>query len=302
MKAKPRVAVLLYGYLRTYETTCTSFFKHVADYLDADIFYFGQEQTDRPTPFNLILDKHGFIKENLKNQMETVKTTIDQERIAQIYGKRLKKFRFHGEKPERFEAIAATISRDEWLFKTDPSRIFSLMFNMTGAYKLMEEYQRENNIAYDVVIMTRPDLAFYSPLDVKVKDGEIHISNGQGFHPSEGYKWCVNAPAFFYRNTETGDAIPSGDDFNDQILVLTKKDAPAFGTLFDDIIGYARMRVPLTSETLLYFHFCVKKRLAKVKNNWLYDIFRFDQPTIFNITDLPKIREIDPYNPKAQRS
>ena len=45
----PKVAILLYGMLRTFRITAPSFHRHVVSPNNADVFYFGPAQTDSPT-------------------------------------------------------------------------------------------------------------------------------------------------------------------------------------------------------------------------------------------------------------
>jgi hypothetical protein len=297
--APQRVAILLYGYLRTIDVTAASLIKHVAAPLNADIFYFGPSETDKPgLQHKGVLDCFGAIKDNPKNDAETDKGKVDLSQLERAYGDRLKAYKLHTEAQETFRNISKEAKPHEWLYALDPTRLFSMAYNMAGVYRLLSTYEEESGQSYDVVLLTRPDLAFFRPLLMDVENKEVHIPDGQGFDPFTGQKLFGNAPVMFYKNIETGEAMEAGKNFNDQVIALHRKDAHLIGSLFDAFRSYLSLRIPLTPESMIYFHLCTRGGLKLVKNpDWLYEIVRFGQKAITNVTDLPVLECFDPHHP-----
>ncbi len=289
---KDKVAVLLYGYLRTFEQTAPSLFKHIIVPHDADIFYFGPQETDKPSL------QHGRVVGafNPKNYTDQTKEDVDLKAAFHCYGGALKDYRFDTEPASAFATLAESCPREEWLYSLNPARFFSMAFNMTRAYQLMEAYERENNIRYDKVILTRPDLCFYAPLELTtVCPGTLQIPEGSGFDVDLGRRSMGNAPVMFYKNITTGEVLELGLSFNDQVLIFCRQDADLINTLFDEIRNYVNIRVPLTPETMLYFHFCKRGGLKLQQNKSIfYEIVRFNQQCIMNICDIQSLERYDP--------
>lgn len=300
---KPRVAILLYGYLRTYQDVAYSFMKNVADLHDADIFYFGPRETDKPQVGHS--GKNNFIGsfiENPKNNAEKNKEQSNEELFRGVYGTRLKSYHFHSEGNDKFKAVAAAISQDQWLFMLDPSRFFSMAYNMSGAYDLMRAYEEKIGTKYDTVILTRPDLCFYRPLTLNIQSGEVHIADGEGVHPFDGTRLPGNVPAMFYKNVHTGELVETGHTFNDQIIALQRPHAHLMGSLYQSMIDYIPLRLPMTPESMLFFHFVTRSGLRIVKNDhWVYEIVRFGQKMLMNVTDLPLLYQLQRHHPIVKK-
>lgn len=294
-----KVAVLLYGFLRTAEMTHESILKHVIIPNNADVFFFGPDFTDMPKLIHKgILDRSGFVKVNPKNGTETEEREVSGV-IKKLYGKYLVSSHLHSLKNDFFSKKSAFIPKDRWLFKLDPTRFFSMFYNMQGAYELMVSHERENNFKYDKVIVTRPDLSFYSTIKTTtVNNKTIHIPSGEGFCPHSGYKNEGLSQVMFYVDRRHGRWIPLGAQFNDQLFVMPRSSADGFKNLSDICEQYIRDGVPLTPETILYYHFKVNMGLNVVyRHDWVYEIVRVDDPEVKTIYDLMILDLIDKYHP-----
>ena len=92
--------------------------------------------------------------------------------------------------------------------------------------------------------------------------------------------------------------VPSGVGFNDQLLVLTGKTASCMENLLDSVLMYMREKVPLTPETLLYYHLVVNNHLkVQYIMEWPYEIVRSDDVETITVTDLMIMDLIDKYHP-----
>ena len=66
-----KVAILLYGMLRSFQLTAASFHRHVVEPNNADVFYFGPAQSDAPSLVHKgHLDVFGNVKINPKGWID----------------------------------------------------------------------------------------------------------------------------------------------------------------------------------------------------------------------------------------
>jgi hypothetical protein len=298
----PKVAVLLYGMLRTFRTTAPSFHRHVVAPNNADVFYFGPSQSDRPSLAHKgQLDVFGNVKSNPKGQVDGV-SPVEMDDFLSAYGPAMRQYRLHNVDQEEFVRQAAIVDRQEWIFGLNPARMFSMVFNMEGAVHVLEDYEQEHQVRYDFVIITRPDLAFFSPIKAKGRAGQIHIPSGEGFD-EWGKKHIRNASTLYYKNVETGDYIAGGDShhFNDQLFVLRREDLGSFSGLSKSMSDYLAKKVPASPETVFYLHLCHRHGLKPVYHlEWCYEIYRPGMPLIQNVADTSLITLVDRYHPKAR--
>jgi hypothetical protein len=300
--ASHKVAVLLYGMLRTFRATAPSFHRHVVEPNRADVFYFGPAQSDAPSVVHKgHLDVFGNVKMNPKGQMGSTGTVCADD-LVETYGTALRQYRFHDVEQEEFVRQAAVVPRDEWIFGLNPARMFSMVFNMEGAVNLLQDYERENQLRYHFVILTRPDLAFFSPIKADAKFGHIHLPSGEGFD-EWGRKHVRNASVLYYKNVATGDFLEGGDQhhFNDQLLVFRREDVSCVAHLAKSMNEYLIQKVPASPETILFLHLCRRHGLTPIYHTeWCYEIYREGMPLTVNVTDTSMIQRIDRYHPKAR--
>lgn len=301
--ASVKVAVLLYGMLRTFRITAPSFLRHVVTPNHADVFYFGPAQSDAPSLVHKgHLDMFGNVKANPKGRMGST-GAVSEEDLAGAYGSALRQYRFHDVEQEEFVRQAAIVPYDEWIFGLNPARMFSMVFNMEGAVSLLLDYEKEHRIRYHFVILTRPDLAFFSPIKADGKFGHIHLPSGEGFD-EWGRKHLRNASVLYYKNVMTGDCLEGADrhHFNDQLFLFRREDLPCFAHLGKSMSEYLDQKVPASPETILFLHLCQRHGLVPVYHpEWCYEIYREGMPLVVNVSDTSMIQRIDRYHPKARQ-
>jgi hypothetical protein len=301
-KPAPKVAILLYGMLRTFRTTAPSFHRHVVSPNNADVFYFGPEASDTPSVAHKGQpDMFGNIKINPKGKVDSV-NPVPKDAFVSAYAPALRQYRLHAVEQEEFVRQAAIVDPQEWIFGLNPARMFSMVFNMEGAVHLLEEYERAHEVRYDYVIITRPDLAFFSPIKVGGRTGQIHVPSGEGFD-EWGKKYLVNAPVLYYKNVATGDYLQGGDHirFNDQMFVLRRDDLSCFSGLTKAMTDYLANKVPASPETVFYLHLCQRHGLKPVYHpEWCYEIYRPGMPLVENVADTSMIQLVDRYHAKAR--
>lgn len=294
---KGRVAVLLYGLLREYRLTAPAFLRHVANPNDADIFYFGPEQTDTPDHSHFgKLDAFGAFIDNPKGRVHAL-VDADVEGLQDAYGERLLRSQIHHVAQERFiDEAREVVNPEDWYYKLDPYRLFSMFYNLQGAAKLLSDVETESGVIYDTVIITRPDLAFFAPLETgSIKPGEIHIASGEGFD-GWGAKRNGNSSALYFRDALNGDYVPGGATawFNDQVFAVKRDAARLFEDVYDKLPRYLERKVPITPETILYLHLVVRGGLKPVeRQDWIHQIYRKGDPIVQSVADTGQIMFID---------
>jgi hypothetical protein len=297
-----KVAVLLYGVLRTFEVTAPSLLRHVVEPNDADIFYFGPQGSDNPTAAHEgTKDLFGSFTFNPKGGLDTL-APVDAAALQQAYGGRLRLARFHDVGTDRFEDECALKDPAEWVYGLNPVRLFSMFYNLAGAAELLVQYEQQHGSSYDCVVITRPDLAFFSPVCAEAQGGELHIPAGQGID-GWGVKHRGNARVLYYKNVETGEFLEGNDRllFNDQLYVLARRDLDLFRAVYEALPGYLARRVPASPETILFLHLVARGGLRPIEHDeWCYEIYRAGMPLQENVLDTPHVALIDRHHPRAQ--
>ena len=302
-KERPqKVAVLLYGMLRSFQVTAASFHRHVVQPNNADVFYFGPAESDAaPTSLSGRLDMFGNLKDNPKGRVDPT-AGVSQAAFLTAYGPSIRRYEFHSVQQEEFVRQAAIVERKDWMYGLNPARLFSMVFNMEGVVHLLEEYERMQGVQYDAIVITRPDIAFFSPITARARNGFLHIPVGEGFD-EWGRKHMGNARVVYYKNVLTGDYVEGGDKvtFNDQIFLLSRTDLRCFTGLSKALSEYLSQQVPASPETIFYLHLCLRNGLIpKLHPEWCYQIQRAGMPLIENIADTSMIRLVDRYHVKAK--
>jgi hypothetical protein len=296
------VAVLLCGPLRTFEQTAPTLLRYVVCNPAVKLFYFGPAETDNPTTdYGGELSVLGAFKRNPKSGVNPT-LPADIGGLQRAYGDRLTGFAFHDHPQSAFFAAAErVIARDSWLMGLNPYRMISMAHNIEGGLRLMLNYERENGLHFDVVVITRPDLAFYAPISFAVKRGELHLPASEGFD-AYGRPRRGNAAVFFYKNVSTGDFVPGGrtTTFNDQFMMLDRADAESFLSLGEALPGYLAAKVPPSPETVLYLHLVGRAGLTAISHpEWVYEIHRRGAPLVVSLADTPDINRVDRNHPAA---
>ena len=139
-----RVCLILHGHLRTFKKTIESLNKNITDFDNIDIFIHTWNTIDRLTP--------SYYKECNNNS-----DIITADMIKTIY------------KPKDF-SIETQMLKDPNI--TCPYNKISLeghKYYFESFYKaneLKNNYEKKNNFKYDIVIKSRPDVLFKTPLDL----------------------------------------------------------------------------------------------------------------------------------------
>jgi hypothetical protein len=147
-----KVAVLLFGHLRTYEYCAPLLKKHILDNYDCDVFMHTWSDSDSDT-----ISWNESIRS--RNSRPVSKDVID--RINELYAS--KKLTVENQKVKN-DIIVKSIAND------DKNSLLGMNFmfeSMGKTNKLRHIYEEETGAQYDAVIVVRPDVMIMSFIDIK---------------------------------------------------------------------------------------------------------------------------------------
>ncbi|MDF2870904.1 MAG: putative sugar transferase [Anaerocolumna sp.] len=165
-----KIAVLLYGHLRTFDQCANSLKENLLSLYDCDLFMHTWSETDhntkswhKRTTTPLSVDRN--IKDNIIKYYSPKRLIIEEQPLYQ---------------GELFDFLVEP-------FTTVSSIGMHFMFDsMNKANQSRIDYEKEMGTKYDLVVVTRPDILFYHSLDIdkilyQAKICEIDIMKARFF-------------------------------------------------------------------------------------------------------------------------
>jgi hypothetical protein len=146
---RKKIALQFFGNIRTFKNCVKSLDKNIFDIYDCDIFMHTWDTIDHATQ---TWHKHQ-IKQDQKN-------TVSEEIIKKHYPL-LKKIEIESPQDMKFN-LEGEFSMNDKKFSLQGVRC--MYHSMERSNTLRQEYEKENNIKYDYVILMRPDLRLNKPL------------------------------------------------------------------------------------------------------------------------------------------
>lgn len=214
-----KVAILFYGYMRSFVQTVNSIKDHIIVPLNADVYistystFFGQKTTD---PHNSL--------ENPGN------LTIDMLQFP-LYGY-LKDFIIETHDIEFYKREISRMRLPEFNHMGGPNwRSLSMYDSFRKVIRLRQKYEQANNIKYDVVILMRPDLMIAK---FDIKDLDLNIIN--------------------YSVSHSAPSLGSSYYFGDHALVSRKKNIDILETLYDNVENLYKQGFTVNNETFISQH------------------------------------------------
>ncbi|MCH2176093.1 MAG: hypothetical protein MK193_10240 [Lentisphaeria bacterium] len=147
MNKKLKVAVQLFGHLRTYRRCYKSLQKKLLNRYDCDVFIHSWDRLEHNSQIWHQVD------EDAKNHVVTQK---DIEEIKKLY--RAKKILVETQDFINFDGVIFNISLTGQKYMT---------YSMHMSNELRRQYENDNQTEYDFVIMIRPDIALNSTFSIK---------------------------------------------------------------------------------------------------------------------------------------
>ena len=224
MSNSKRIAIQLFGHLRTFEYTFESFNKYllkenILDDYQIDIFIHTWNELDHATINYRNLDGKALTDKSLTNEELSLVNKLYQP----------KKIVVESQLDCQDEVLIEKIGR----FPRAKKGCLNNSYTIYMVNKLRNEYELENNIHYDWVIVTRPDIFFKSPFRIdniiscyvnfglKIPDKAIF----HGFNPFgrgnliEDPRFLAGSDLIFFGKPENIDKSSSlYTEFNDNIF------------------------------------------------------------------------------------
>lgn len=282
MTKKPKVAVVCYGFLRTWEITANSFIKHVLAVNKADLFIFAPKKTGCQSFYHKSDNNDASFGDN-----------VTTEQLQQVYGDYLKGCELYDYNEKNF-LTGINLSNVSVIADINPIRQVSLFFHINKSLSLLEQYEKKHKFKYDIIILTRPDLAFYSAADISKLDMSIiNLPIGEGFEKNYGKRRTGLATVFYYKNVEDGICIPGGThNFNDQLIVSKRDNIIHLKDIYTNFQSIMDKQIPCNAETITFYWLKGVNNIA-INSCWdvLYEIFRPHYKKIENVNDLSEYKE-----------
>lgn len=264
-----KVAVVLYGFLRTYETTAKNLIKNILEPNNADLFIFTYNNEGISyLPENMDINQ---AKCKLSISQDLQGKTVTGEKLFKIYGKYLKDYKINHYNRKKFLKESKGVLSPFLPIE----RFYSLYYNISEATKLLLNFCKKHKVTYDAVILTRPDLNFYSSIDIKDIDLEkLNIPKYGG--NIKCYEKPVPYYTCYYKNVERGEYIPWQEIiFSDQLIVSSMCIMRNLSSLYASLKEYNEYKLPVCHpETILYYHLAYKNKIEVKTLNIFYEILR----------------------------
>lgn len=151
-----RLAVQLFGHLRTFEHTAESFLKNVVeaniqDGYEVDVFIHTWNQVNTNTITHYNQDGTQIKESDVTNEIA--------KRVQELY--QPKKLLIEPQR-EHEEFLIETKYGGKYSIKGP----FNVTYSMMKSSEIRQEYEKAQNIEYDWVILTRPDVLFETPFRI----------------------------------------------------------------------------------------------------------------------------------------
>jgi len=150
-KKRLKIAVQLYGHLRTFEICAPALKKHVLDHYDCDVFIH-------------TWDEIGYSMNETQGSKEKKVIPVDDEVLAKV--EKLYK-------PKVLKVESQTKINENGIFDKDLSAhtwCFGAKYLSYSQYQsslIRDRYQREKKLVYDFVVASRPDIILLDTLDIQ---------------------------------------------------------------------------------------------------------------------------------------
>ncbi|RTZ14648.1 hypothetical protein EJ063_15135 [Vibrio aquaticus] len=192
-----KVAVQLFGHLRSYLSTQPYLSSHLLDSYDCDIFIHTWDELEHKDP-TWYKSEH-LVEDN----------SVIFDAVKDLY------------KPKGISIEKNSMIKEEGFFNKDITLrgLKAMLYSQYRVSQLREEYQKSKSIQYDLVITLRPDVLLLAELDLSryvqemsySNKASIHFSNGMHAH-TEGSKKIITPLAidlFFIAKPDTTSLICS---------------------------------------------------------------------------------------------
>lgn len=199
-----KIAVQLYGHLRTFRTCAPFLKKHILDHYDADVFIHTWDQTEHTSKT--------WYKDDVKCQSEKVDDMLISL-LNELYA------------PKDLKVDTQNLFKETGHYGTHDEVQMSLQaikymtYSQFMANQLRENYQKKHAITYDYVVVTRPDIMPFVKLDFAnytkeflfYKNISIHyvLRSTQEVYSNKIFDCAIISDCFYFSQPENVSKITS---------------------------------------------------------------------------------------------
>jgi hypothetical protein len=231
-----KVACVFAGHFRTFSPfVCESFKSSIMEPLNADI-YFSTFKTVFALPENEVPEFH---------HIHAVSPRLVGNDIIQFFGSRLKEYELRDQNSSFYKDIIAQHGlADKNFCNQYVWRTLSQVHSVEISMNLFRRYIEKHGLNYDLVILCRGDVKYYTRFDPTVLDMDR-----------------VNYPTHAWHNGNMNVLLPEARPsdslskaFNDQVVVGSQRNMLALCDLSGKTMEYVSSGVHFNTETLFGWH------------------------------------------------
>jgi hypothetical protein len=152
MTEKYKIAVQLFGHLRTFKECAPSLYKYLLDKYDCDIFMHTWSMLNHNTKV--------WHSNNWYQGLP-----VNEEDVRKRYP-HLKMIKIEEQHPEDWGNVLHDTGYNRPLVESSIFGWHAMLYSMAEANKLREDYEKTNGVKYDFVICTRPDILLKKDVDI----------------------------------------------------------------------------------------------------------------------------------------
>ena len=257
-----KTAVIFTGFFRTFHYTKQSFKNCIMDPLNVDIFFSAPK-----TLFTLSQQEDPMWLAQFPHH--SANAELVEPEIIDFFGDKLKSYELIDYEAEPYKKLCKEhnipyITRDGL-----PSfRILSQLNSKELSMKVFKKYVETHKINYDLVIMLRGDLKYFTSFDFSLINLDKigypnHNKNIEPFIP----RWCPPS-----------NRIPKA--LNDQLLVGTQKNMLVWCNVAQAFFEFFKEDLYFTSENIMAYHL-MKNNIDWYGSNYIgYQLWRNENGTI----------------------
>ena len=203
-KKKLKIAVEISGHLRTFDYCAPLLKKHLLDKYDCDVFIHTWNRLDHQQ-----LSWHGKAG-SLGGHKPHALTPAIKQKVDDLYRPKVVIYD-NEEKIKKVDGWLAEPNKKKKFGGFSLQAVWNTLYTEVEAHKLMKKYAKKNNIKYDFVVRTRPDIAPLEPFAIEPYLPFFSINPETAiFFPSAVY---ITDPRHLYSKNFYINFAPSVDVF-----------------------------------------------------------------------------------------
>lgn len=195
---KLKIAVCLFGHLRSYQK-CAPFLRcNLLKHYDCDLFMHTWSTLDHNT--------------QTWHKLKKAEGNTNREDIIRSYGD-IKGIKIEEQKPTDLGVIRINGDHTDKEIKMSLFGMGAVLHSMRESMRQCEEYTAENKVKYDYILFVRPDIWLKKPLRIdkilkgmspkKITNGFFTFANPMGQLPTAGFKSMGGVDLLFFATPKT---------------------------------------------------------------------------------------------------